>query len=78
MYLAGSLLCVGGLAGLAHQKTAPVGNAMGMMGVTTRILSTSTNSNIIELKINENNIDTYWFHKLSYYSEFIKLQNKQN
>ena len=39
-YLAGSLLCVGGLAGLAHQKTAPVGNAMGMMGVTTGLLST--------------------------------------
>ena len=30
----------GGLSGLAHQKTAPVDNAMVMMGVTTGLLST--------------------------------------
>jgi len=39
-YLSGSLLCIGGIAGLAHQKTAPVGNAMGMMGVSIGLLST--------------------------------------
>lgn len=33
-YLAGSLGCIGGIAGLASQKTARVGNAYGMIGVS--------------------------------------------
>merc|ERR1719443_205358 len=32
-YLAGSMGCIGGIAGLSNQKTARVGNAMGMTGV---------------------------------------------
>jgi NAD(P) transhydrogenase len=33
-YLAGSLGCIGGIAGLASQKTARIGNAYGMIGVS--------------------------------------------
>ena len=32
-YLASSLLCIGGISGLSGQKTARVGNAMGIIGV---------------------------------------------
>jgi len=34
VYVAGSLGCIGGIAGLAQQKTARVGNAYGMIGVS--------------------------------------------
>ena len=39
-YLAASLCCVGALTGLASQTTARQGNALGMIGVTTGIVST--------------------------------------
>ncbi|XP_076029477.1 NAD(P) transhydrogenase, mitochondrial-like [Oratosquilla oratoria] len=39
-YLAASLCCVGALAGLSNQKTARLGNALGMMGVTGGIAAT--------------------------------------
>jgi NAD(P) transhydrogenase len=36
-YLAGSLGCIGGIAGLAKQNTARVGNSLGMIGVSSGI-----------------------------------------
>lgn len=39
-YLAASLCCVGALTGLASQKTCRLGNALGMIGVTTGIAAT--------------------------------------
>ena len=39
-YLAASLCCVGALTGLASQSTARVGNALGIIGVTSGIVST--------------------------------------
>ena len=39
-YLAASLCCVGALTGLASQSTARVGNALGIVGVTTGITAT--------------------------------------
>ncbi|KAB7497775.1 NAD(P) transhydrogenase, mitochondrial [Armadillidium nasatum] len=39
-YLAASLCCVGALAGLSNQKTARLGNTLGMIGVTGGIAST--------------------------------------
>ena len=39
-YLAASLCCVGALTGLASQSTARVGNALGIIGVTTGITAT--------------------------------------
>lgn len=39
-YLGASLCCVGALTGLASQSTARQGNALGMIGVTTGIVST--------------------------------------
>lgn len=38
--LASSLCCVGALAGLANQKTARLGNSLGMIGVTGGVAST--------------------------------------
>ena len=38
-YLAASLCCIGGITGLASQSTARVGNAMGIMGVTTGVIT---------------------------------------
>ncbi|XP_055377553.1 NAD(P) transhydrogenase, mitochondrial-like [Condylostylus longicornis] len=39
-YLAASLCCVGALAGLSSQKTARVGNALGMIGVSGGLAAT--------------------------------------
>jgi NAD(P) transhydrogenase len=39
-YLAASLCCVGALTGLSSQKTCRVGNALGMIGVSTGIVAT--------------------------------------
>lgn len=39
-YLASSLCCIGGISGLASQKTARVGNASGMIGIASGILTT--------------------------------------
>lgn len=41
-YLAASLCCVGALTGLASQSTSRIGNALGMIGVTTGMLATFT------------------------------------
>lgn len=38
-YLAASLCCIGGITGLASQSTARVGNAMGIMGVSTGVIT---------------------------------------
>eukprot|EP01083_Nonionella_stella_P025160 69312_1 len=39
-YLAASLGCIGGIAGLSKQSTARIGNALGMVGVSTGVLCT--------------------------------------
>merc|ERR1712088_50497 len=39
-YLASSLCCVGALAGLSGQKTARLGNALGMIGVSSGVVTT--------------------------------------
>ena len=39
-YLSSSLCCVGALAGLSNQKTARLGNALGMIGVSTGVVTT--------------------------------------
>ncbi|XP_071942722.1 NAD(P) transhydrogenase, mitochondrial-like [Antedon mediterranea] len=39
-YLAGGLCCVGALQGLASQKTSRLGNALGIMGVSTGMVAT--------------------------------------
>nr|XP_042900894.1 NAD(P) transhydrogenase, mitochondrial [Parasteatoda tepidariorum] len=39
-YLGSSLCCVGALAGLASQKTSRLGNALGMVGVSTGLAAT--------------------------------------
>merc|ERR1712142_1162875 len=39
-YLAAGLCCVGALTGLSSQKTARVGNALGMIGVSTGVAAT--------------------------------------
>ena len=39
-YLAASLCCVGALTGLASQSTARVGNALGIIGVTSGVVAT--------------------------------------
>jgi NAD(P) transhydrogenase len=38
-YLAASLSCIGGITGLASQSTARVGNALGIIGVSTGVLT---------------------------------------
>ena len=38
-YLAASLSCIGGITGLASQKTARIGNALGIMGISTGVLT---------------------------------------
>lgn len=40
MYLGSGLCCVGALAGLSNQKTARLGNALGMMGVAGGLVAT--------------------------------------
>lgn len=39
-YLASSLCCIGGIAGLASQTTARFGNALGMIGISGGITTT--------------------------------------
>lgn len=38
-YLAASLACIGGITGLASQSTARVGNALGIMGISTGVIT---------------------------------------
>lgn len=38
-YLAASLSCIGGISGLASQSTARIGNALGIIGVSTGVLT---------------------------------------
>jgi NAD(P) transhydrogenase len=38
-YLASSLCCIGGISGLASQSTARVGNALGIMGVSSGVFT---------------------------------------
>lgn len=38
-YLAASLSCIGGISGLASQSTARIGNALGIIGISTGILT---------------------------------------
>lgn len=40
IYLGSGLCCVGALAGLSNQKTARLGNALGMMGVAGGVIAT--------------------------------------
>lgn len=40
MYLGSGLCCVGALAGLSNQKTARLGNALGMIGVAGGVAAT--------------------------------------
>lgn len=40
MYLGSGMCCVGALAGLSNQKTARLGNALGMMGVAGGLAAT--------------------------------------
>jgi len=45
-YLFSSLCCIGGLSGLASQKTARVGNAMGIMGVAGGVVTALASLNL--------------------------------
>jgi NAD(P) transhydrogenase len=38
-YLASSLCCIGGINGLANQKTARIGNALGLIGVSSGVVT---------------------------------------
>ena len=38
-YLTASLCCIGGITGLASQTTARVGNALGIIGISTGVLT---------------------------------------
>ena len=38
-YLAASLACIGGITGLASQSTSRVGNALGIMGISTGVIT---------------------------------------
>jgi len=38
-YLAASLACIGGITGLASQSTARIGNALGIMGISTGVVT---------------------------------------
>jgi NAD(P) transhydrogenase len=39
-YLAASICCIGGIAGLASQQTARIGNALGLIGISSGLLTT--------------------------------------
>lgn len=39
-WLASSICCLGGIVGLAKQTTARLGNSLGMIGVSSGILTT--------------------------------------
>ena len=38
-YLAASLACIGGITGLASQATSRIGNALGIIGISTGIIT---------------------------------------
>lgn len=38
-YLAASLCCIGGISGLASQSTARIGNALGLIGISTGVMT---------------------------------------
>ena len=38
-YLAASLCCIGGISGLAKQSTARIGNSLGMIGISTGVIT---------------------------------------
>lgn len=38
-YLAASLACIGGITGLASQSTARIGNALGILGISTGVMT---------------------------------------
>ena len=44
-YLAASLCCIGGITGLASQSTARIGNALGLIGISTGVLTALTSLN---------------------------------
>lgn len=44
-YLASSLCCIGGISGLASQQTARMGNALGIIGIVSGILTALTAMN---------------------------------
>jgi len=44
-YLAASLCCIGGISGLASQRTARIGNALGLIGISTGVLTALTSLN---------------------------------
>lgn len=45
-YIAASLCCIGGISGLASQKSAPFGNALGMIGVGTGVATAVASMNV--------------------------------
>jgi NAD(P) transhydrogenase len=45
-YLTSSLLCVGGISGLSGQKTARIGNAMGIIGVIGGVVTALAQLNL--------------------------------
>jgi NAD(P) transhydrogenase len=38
-YLAASLACIGGITGLASQSTSRIGNALGILGISTGVIT---------------------------------------
>jgi NAD(P) transhydrogenase len=44
-YLAASLCCIGGISGLASQSTARVGNALGLIGISTGVVTALSSLN---------------------------------
>ena len=44
-YLAASLCCIGGITGLASQTTARIGNALGLIGISTGVVTALTSLN---------------------------------
>jgi NAD(P) transhydrogenase len=45
-YLFSSLLCIGGIAGLANQNTARIGSAMGVIGVSSGVITAIASMNL--------------------------------
>jgi len=45
-YLFSSLLCIGGISGLSNQKTARLGNSMGMIGVMGGVVTALAQLNL--------------------------------
>lgn len=44
-YLAASLCCIGGITGLASQATARIGNALGLIGISTGVATAMASLN---------------------------------